>query len=62
MRRGLAGRADRRRTFKAGDDGAVGGGAIGLLTVGCRTFLNFFDCLDVDREGFVEKLLESFRL
>lgn len=60
MGRGPAGRADGRGTFKAGDDGAVGGSAVGLPAMRGRTFLECFDRLQVDGEGLVEELLEKF--
>ena len=59
MRGGLAGRADGHGAFDAGEDGAVGGGAVGLRAVGGRAWFYGGDCSEVDVGGFGKELFED---
>lgn len=61
MRGGVAGRTDGRGALQAGDDGAVGGCAVGLVAVGSRTLPYRLDGFEVDCEGSGQELFENIR-
>lgn len=61
MRGGVAGRTDGRGALQAGDNGAVGGSAVGLVAVGSRALPYCIDGFEVDCEGSGQELFENIR-